>query len=164
MPVYAAAIAEAGLRRGGVAVDAGCGTGRALPALRDAVGPGGTVIALELTPEMLARARAKGWATLAARHGRTISPDEILSPAPLRRATAATGWDLAAHDDGPDRFLALAIRQLPGCARYGACGSPSGAGSPAPPDGGSPAPPDGSLPRPGPTATTRCPSCVAASP
>jgi SAM-dependent methyltransferase len=179
MPVYAAAIAEAGLRRGGVAVDAGCGTGRALPALRDAVGPGGTVIALELTPEMLAQARAKGWAksadllvladaralpfasgsvdavfaaglvnhlpdpqagftglarvtrpggvlvlfhpvgraTLAARHGRTVSPDEILSPAPLRSATAAAGWDLAAYDDGPDRFLALAIRQLPGAAR-----------------------------------------------
>ncbi|MCW2936663.1 MAG: SAM-dependent methyltransferase [Actinomycetia bacterium] len=175
MPVYAAAIAEAGLRRGGVAVDAGCGTGRALPALRDAVGPDGTVIVLELTPQMLAQARSKGWAksadllvladaralpfatasvdavfaaglvnhlpdphagfaelarvtrpggilvlfhpvgrtTLAARHGRAISPDEILSPAPLRTATTAAGWDLAAYDDAPDRFLALAIRQLP---------------------------------------------------
>ena len=38
MPVYAAAIAAAGIRRGGVAVDVGCGTGRALPALREAVG------------------------------------------------------------------------------------------------------------------------------
>jgi SAM-dependent methyltransferase len=182
MPVYAAAIAEAGIRRGGVAVDAGCGTGRALPALRDAVGPDGTVIALELTPQMLEQARSKGWArssdllvladaralpfasasvdavfaaglvhhlpdppaglaelarvtrpggvlalfhpigraALAARHGRTISPDEILSPAPLRTATAAAGWDLTAYDDAPDRFLALAIRQLP------AAGTPAG--------------------------------------
>jgi ubiquinone/menaquinone biosynthesis C-methylase UbiE len=173
MPVYAAAIAEAGIRRGGVAVDAGCGTGRALPALRDAVGPDGTVIGLELTPEMIAEARAKGWAkgssllieadarrlplatgavdalfaaglvnhlpdpaaglgelarvtrpgglliifhpvgraTLAARHGRTISPDEILSPDPLRRETARAGWDLTTYDDGDDRFLAIATRR-----------------------------------------------------
>src|SRR5215472_5568113 len=62
MPAYAAAIAEAGIRRDGIAVDVGCGTGRALPALRDAVGPGGTVIGLELTPEMLAEANSRGWA------------------------------------------------------------------------------------------------------
>src|SRR5262245_9423129 len=62
MPVYAAAIAEAGIRRGGIAVDVGCGTGRALPALRNAVGPDGTVIGLEVTPPMLAQARAAGWA------------------------------------------------------------------------------------------------------
>lgn len=173
MPVYAAAIAEAGIRRGGVVIDAGCGTGRALPALRDAVGPDGTVIGLELTPEMIAEARAKGWAegssllieadarrlplasgsvdamfaaglvnhlpdpavglaelarvtrpgglliifhpvgraTLAARHGRTISPDEILSPVPLRRETASAGWDLTTYDDGADRFLAIATRR-----------------------------------------------------
>jgi ubiquinone/menaquinone biosynthesis C-methylase UbiE len=172
MPVYAAAIAAAGIRRGGVAVDAGCGTGRALPALRDAVGPDGTVIGLELTPEMLAEARAKGWGdgsdllieadarrlplatgsvdavfaaglvnhlpdpvagltelarvtrrggllvvfhpvgrvTLAARHSRTISPDEILSEGPLRRATAAAGWSLTTYDDAGDRFLAIATR------------------------------------------------------
>jgi SAM-dependent methyltransferase len=46
-------------------VDAGCGTGRALPALRDAVGPDGTVIALQLTPQMLAQARSRGWAKCA---------------------------------------------------------------------------------------------------
>lgn len=174
VPVYAAAIAEAGIRGGGVAVDVGCGTGRALPALRAAVGPDGTVIGLELTPQMLAQARAKGWAesgdllvladarrlpfaaasvdalfaaglvnhlpdpaagfaefarvtrpggllilfhpvgraTLAARHGRAISPEETLSSGPLRRETAATGWRLLTYDDGPDRFLAVAVRRL----------------------------------------------------
>ena len=53
LPAYRAAVAEAGIRRGGVAIDAGCGTGRALPPLREAVGPAGTVIALDMTPEML---------------------------------------------------------------------------------------------------------------
>src|SRR3984957_14439812 len=59
LPAYCAAVAEAGIRRGGVVVDVGCGTGRALPALRMAVGPEGSVIAVDLTPEMLAAARPK---------------------------------------------------------------------------------------------------------
>ncbi|WP_371656022.1 MULTISPECIES: class I SAM-dependent methyltransferase [unclassified Streptomyces] len=68
-PAYAAAVAELGLRSGAVVLDAGCGTGRALPPLRDAVGPGGTVLGLDLTPEMLeaavraGRGRA-GWLAL----------------------------------------------------------------------------------------------------
>lgn len=173
LPVYAAAIAEAGIAPRGIAVDVGCGTGRALPALRDSVGPDGRVIGLELTPQMLAQARTAGWAksadlllladarrlpfadasvhaafaaglvnhlpdpvaglaelarvtrpggllvifhpvgraALAARHGRTISPDEILSPAPLRRAATATGWELATYEDADARFLAVAKRR-----------------------------------------------------
>ncbi len=59
LPAYRAAVAEAGIRRGGVAIDVGCGTGRALPPLREAVGPDGAVIAVDLTPEMLAAARPK---------------------------------------------------------------------------------------------------------
>jgi 2-polyprenyl-3-methyl-5-hydroxy-6-metoxy-1,4-benzoquinol methylase len=57
LPAYRAAVAEAGIRRGGVVIDAGCGTGRALPPLREAVGPDGTVIAVDVTPEMLDAAR-----------------------------------------------------------------------------------------------------------
>jgi SAM-dependent methyltransferase len=53
-PSYAAAVAELAPPVGGVAVDIGCGTGRALPYLRAAVGPRGTVIGLDLTPQMLA--------------------------------------------------------------------------------------------------------------
>jgi SAM-dependent methyltransferase len=56
LPGYAAAVAEAGIRSGGVVIDVGCGTGRALPPLRQAVGPSGTVVALDVTPEMLSQA------------------------------------------------------------------------------------------------------------
>ena len=55
-PAYQAAVADSGIGAG-VAIDVGCGTGRALPPLRDAVGPSGTVIALDVTPEMLRAAR-----------------------------------------------------------------------------------------------------------
>jgi len=53
IPAYLAAVRSAGIRRGGVVIDVGCGTGRALAPLRDAVGPAGAVIALDVTPEML---------------------------------------------------------------------------------------------------------------
>ncbi|MFJ8696066.1 class I SAM-dependent methyltransferase [Streptomyces roseolilacinus] len=59
-PAYAAAVAGLGLRPGGSVLDAGCGTGRALPALRDAVGPGGTVVGVDLTPAMLTAAVRAG--------------------------------------------------------------------------------------------------------
>ncbi|MGC5567973.1 class I SAM-dependent methyltransferase [Streptomyces sp. FR-108] len=52
-PAYAAAVSELGLRKGDHVLDAGCGTGRALPALRDAVGPSGAVLGADLTPAML---------------------------------------------------------------------------------------------------------------
>jgi 2-polyprenyl-3-methyl-5-hydroxy-6-metoxy-1,4-benzoquinol methylase len=172
LPAYCAAVAEAGIKRGGVVIDAGCGTGRALPPLREAVGPAGTVVAMDVTPEMLAAARPairlagasvliadaralpfadgtadaifaaglvnhlpdteaglrglarvtrqggllvlfhpSGRAALAARHGHALSPDEPLSEGPLRRFTAAAGWELTAYDDAPHRFFAVAERR-----------------------------------------------------
>ncbi|POX38781.1 SAM-dependent methyltransferase [Streptomyces sp. Ru73] len=59
-PAFAAGVAELGLRAGDRVLDAGCGTGRALPALRAAVGPSGTVLAADLTPEMLEAAVRAG--------------------------------------------------------------------------------------------------------
>ncbi|WP_327167572.1 class I SAM-dependent methyltransferase [Streptomyces subrutilus] len=59
-PSFTAAVAESGLRPGDRVLDAGCGTGRALPALRAAVGPGGTVLGADLTPQMLAAAQRAG--------------------------------------------------------------------------------------------------------
>ena len=66
MPAYAAAVDRAGIRPGGAVVDVGCGTGRALPALRQVVGPGGTVIAIDVTPEMLGQVKAAGRSSHAA--------------------------------------------------------------------------------------------------
>jgi SAM-dependent methyltransferase len=64
---YTAAITEAGIPGNGVVVvDVGCGTGRALAALRQAAGPHGKVIAIDVTPEMLRQARSRASAADAA--------------------------------------------------------------------------------------------------
>jgi SAM-dependent methyltransferase len=172
LPAYARAVADAGLPTGGVVVDAGCGTGRALPALRAAIGDAGVVIGLDLTPEMLDVARARGRSehasllladarrlplaggcvdavfaaglimhlpdtvaalaelarvtrpggrlvlfhpsgrvALAARHNRTLRPNEPLAEGILRDSTRQAGWRLDRYDDGPHRFFALATRE-----------------------------------------------------
>ncbi|ELS51562.1 putative methyltransferase [Streptomyces viridochromogenes Tue57] len=59
-PAYAAAVAGLGLRAGDRVLDAGCGTGRALPPLRAAVGPSGVVLGADLTPAMLEAAVRAG--------------------------------------------------------------------------------------------------------
>jgi ubiquinone/menaquinone biosynthesis C-methylase UbiE len=172
LPAYAAAIIEADVPEGGVVIDVGCGTGRALPALRQAVGRRGAVIALDLTTEMLLQARAQGRgahaalvvadarhlpladvsvdavfaaglimhlpdtdaglrelaqvtrpggllvlfhpsgrAAVAARHGRTLSPDEPLAEGPLRQSMRDTGWRLTTYKDMTHRFLAIGERR-----------------------------------------------------
>jgi ubiquinone/menaquinone biosynthesis C-methylase UbiE len=60
MPAYATAVADTEVPRGAVAIDVGCGTGRALPALRSAVGPTGTVLGMDVTVEMLRTAVSLG--------------------------------------------------------------------------------------------------------
>ena len=57
-PSYARAVSDAAPRSGGAVLDLGCGTGRAFDALRAAVGASGTVVGLDLTPEMLDAATA----------------------------------------------------------------------------------------------------------
>lgn len=59
-PAYRAAVAALEPRRGGRVLDAGCGTARAVPLLREAVGPTGTVMGVDLTPEMLREAARLG--------------------------------------------------------------------------------------------------------
>ncbi|HKS99826.1 MAG TPA: methyltransferase domain-containing protein [Rugosimonospora sp.] len=172
LPAYHQAVAETALPAGATVIDVGCGTGRALPALRAAIGPTGVVLAADFTPQMLAMARIRacaeratllladayhlpvgtrcvdavfaagllthlpdveagltelaritrpggrlilfhpsGRAALAARHGRTLHPDEPLAETPLRDATLRTGWRLDTYDDAPHRFHATATRR-----------------------------------------------------
>lgn len=171
-PAYAAAVAELGLRAGDRVLDAGCGTGRALPPLRAAVGPSGVVLGADLTPAMLREAvragrdrdgallladvaalplrshsldavfgaglishlpspaenlrelarvvRAGGVlalfhpigrAALAARHGRSLTPDDLRAEPNLRPLLAGSGWRMTSYVDEDSRFLALAVRE-----------------------------------------------------
>lgn len=171
-PAYAAAVAELGLRAGDRVLDAGCGTGRALPPLRAAVGPSGVVLGADLTPAMLREAvragrdrdgqllltdvaalplrsgsldavfgaglvshlaspaenlrelaRAVrpggvlalfhpiGRAALAARHGRTLTPDDLRAEPNLRPLLTGSGWRMTSYTDEDTRFLALAVRE-----------------------------------------------------
>ncbi|MGA5553167.1 class I SAM-dependent methyltransferase [Streptomyces lavendulocolor] len=108
-PRYAAAVAAMGLRPGGAVLDAGCGTGRALPYLRAVVGAGGTVVGLDLTPAMLAAAvragRAGQGALLLGDVGRLPLRDGVLD--------AVFGAGLVSHLARPEedlRELARAVR------------------------------------------------------
>jgi SAM-dependent methyltransferase len=51
-----------------------------------------------------------GRSALAARHGRTLNPDDPLSEPQLTQRLEAAGWRLSYYDDPADRFLALAQR------------------------------------------------------
>ncbi|WP_030865591.1 class I SAM-dependent methyltransferase [Streptomyces sp. NRRL S-37] len=170
-PVYAAAVAGLGLREGDRVLDAGCGTGRALPPLRAAVGPSGVILGADLTPAMLREAARAGRdrdgallltdvaalplrpstldavfaagliahlpdpagnlreiarvvrpggvlalfhpvgrAALAARQGRTLSPDDLRAEPNLRALLSRSGWRMTSYTDEDTRFLALAVR------------------------------------------------------
>jgi SAM-dependent methyltransferase len=60
LPAYAMAVEASGVRTGEIALDVGCGTGRALPVLAAAVGPAGRALGFDLTPDMVDEARKKG--------------------------------------------------------------------------------------------------------
>ncbi|MET9954241.1 methyltransferase domain-containing protein [Streptomyces sp. NPDC006339] len=100
-PAYAAAVADLGLRPGDAVLDAGCGTGRALPPLRAAVGPTGTVIGADLTPEMLAEAVKAG----RDRDGTLILADVARLPVRDGALDAVFGAGLISHLADPARDL-----------------------------------------------------------
>ncbi|MFE1961282.1 class I SAM-dependent methyltransferase [Streptomyces sp. NPDC059479] len=108
-PAYAAAVADLGLRPGGAVLDAGCGTGRALAPLRAAVGPQGTVLGADLTPEMLAEAVRAG----RGRSGRLLLADVGRLPLRPRSLDAVFGAGLISHLPRPTenlRELARVVR------------------------------------------------------
>lgn len=108
-PAYAAAVGDLGLRPGDRVLDAGCGTGRALPPLRAAVGSSGVVLGADLTPAMLGAAVRAG----RDRHGRLLVAD--VAALPLRSASLDTVFaaGLIAHLPRPEenlRELARVVR------------------------------------------------------
>jgi demethylmenaquinone methyltransferase/2-methoxy-6-polyprenyl-1,4-benzoquinol methylase len=62
------AVALLSLQPGEAVLDVACGTGLSLPLLREAVGPTGRVIGVEVSPEMMAQARSRvaheGWSNV----------------------------------------------------------------------------------------------------
>lgn len=108
-PAYAAAVAELGLRRGDRVLDAGCGTGRALPPLRAAVGPSGVVLGADLTPAMLREAVRAG----RDRDGQLLLTDVAALPLRSRSLDAVFGAGLVSHLGSPAedlRELARVVR------------------------------------------------------
>ncbi|MFJ9850341.1 methyltransferase domain-containing protein [Streptomyces sp. NPDC101150] len=100
-PVYEAAVARMRLTPGGLAVDLGCGTGRAMPALRTQVGPAGQVLGCDITPAML---------TAAARHGRTRHGHLLAADCtrlPLPRASVHGIFSAGLLDHLADPYAAL---------------------------------------------------------
>ncbi|WP_460062158.1 class I SAM-dependent methyltransferase [Streptomyces sp. YKOK-I1] len=108
-PVYAAAVDELGLREGSRVLDAGCGTGRALPPLRTAVGPSGVVVGADLTPAMLQAAVRAG----RDRAGRLLLADVAALPLRDESLDAVFAAGLIAHLPRPAenlRELARVVR------------------------------------------------------
>lgn len=108
-PAYAAAIAELGLRAGDRVLDAGCGTGRALPPLRAAVGASGVVLGADLTPAMLREAVRAG----RDRDGQLLLTDVAALPLRSRSLDAVFGAGLISHLGSPAedlRELARVVR------------------------------------------------------
>ncbi len=109
-PAYAAAVADLGLREGDRVLDAGCGTGRALPPLRAAVGPTGVVLGADLTSAMLQAAVRAG------RHraGRLLLADVAALPLRSGCLDAVFAAGLIAHLPHPVenlRELARGVRR-----------------------------------------------------
>ncbi|WP_141310179.1 class I SAM-dependent methyltransferase [Streptomyces spinoverrucosus] len=108
-PAHAAAVAELGLREGGRVLDAGCGTGRALPPLRAAVGASGVVLGIDLTPAMLQAAARAG----RDRDGQLLLADVAALPLRSKSLDAVYAAGLIAHLPNPTenlRELARVVR------------------------------------------------------
>ncbi len=105
-PRYEGAVEEMTLSRGAVVVDAGCGTGRALPALRRAVGPEGMVVGVDVTAEMLIEAVGRGRAAA----GAFVLGDARRLPLPTAAVDGVFAGGLVTHLADPVAGLAELAR------------------------------------------------------
>jgi SAM-dependent methyltransferase len=97
------AVGAMGLGPGDTAIDMGTGTGANLQHLRDAVGPEGRVIGIDVSPEMLVRARGRiqrrGWDNVA------VVEADVLDPPLDGRVDGITSGFLMVMYDDPGRLI-----------------------------------------------------------
>ncbi|MFJ8800459.1 class I SAM-dependent methyltransferase [Streptomyces sp. NPDC102487] len=108
-PAYEAAVSDMGLRPGDRVLDAGCGTGRALPPLKAVVGASGVVVGADLTWAMLEAAVRAG----RDRDGRLLLTDVATLPLRSESLDAVFAAGLVAHLPNPAenlRELARVVR------------------------------------------------------
>jgi demethylmenaquinone methyltransferase/2-methoxy-6-polyprenyl-1,4-benzoquinol methylase len=123
---YRQAVVEAlPVRRGQVVLDVGCGTGLCHGSLRDKVGPQGSVVGIEESPEMVAVARERieqeGWSNVTV--VQSSAEDAQIAP------TADAALFCAVHDilQSPDALRNVLSKLRPGA------GVAAGGGKWAPP-------------------------------
>jgi ubiquinone/menaquinone biosynthesis C-methylase UbiE len=92
------AVARLNLPAGGRVLDIGCGTGRSLRYLREAVGPGGRIYGIDISPGMLRQARklcaANGWDNVELSESDAA---EYTAPAPLNGVLFSLSYNTMPH-------------------------------------------------------------------
>ena len=109
------AVDQLGLSAGDVAIDAGCGSGRALVPLRAAVGPQGAVLGIDATPAMLYEAARLGRQAVSA----CVLGDVGQLPVPDRCAAGILAAGLLPHLPDPVGTLQEFARAARPGARLG---------------------------------------------
>jgi len=104
------------VRSGQTVVDLGCGTGKNLPLLAEAVGAGGRVVGVDFSPAMLAEARARV-ERLGLEHVKLVEADAATFDYPegLDRVLAAFSLSMMPE---PERVVARTARALPPDGRF----------------------------------------------
>ncbi|WP_078953968.1 class I SAM-dependent methyltransferase [Streptomyces globisporus] len=98
-PAYEAAVGRMRLAPGSHVLDLGCGTGRAMPALRAQVGPTGHVRGVDVTPAVPASAARHG----RNHHGHLLAADCNRLPLPSRSVDGIFSAGLLDHLPAPRR-------------------------------------------------------------